>query len=69
MVKNPGKWRAFEDGLLKREKADIARNFEILDALYEEARALGAFPPKDPLEGLEVKIKIARTLNCVPRAD
>lgn len=26
---------------------------------------LGKLPPKDYLEGIEVKIRIARTVNCV----
>jgi len=69
MVKNPEKLRAFEDELLKAEKVDIARNFKIIDALYEEACALGVFPPGNPLEGLEVKIRIARTVNSVRRTD
>jgi hypothetical protein len=34
-----------------------------MSALYKEAVALGVFPPKDPLEGIEVKIKIAKVVN------
>jgi len=69
MVINPEKLRAFEDELLKKEKVDIERNFDLLDALYEESRALGAFSAQNPLEGIEVKIRIARTVNCVQRTD
>lgn len=65
MVKNPKRLQAFEAERIKAEKVDIDRNFRILAALYEEARMLGALPPKDPLEGIEVKIRIARTVNSV----
>ncbi len=30
---------------------------------------LGALPPKDPLEGIDLKIRIAKVVNCVQRAD
>jgi hypothetical protein len=33
--------------------------------MYDEARRLGVFPLKDPLEGLEVIIKMAKAVNCV----
>jgi len=69
MVKNPEKLRAFEAERIRTEKVDIERNFRIVDALYDEARMLGVLPPKDPLEGIEVKIRIARMVNCVQRAD
>ncbi|MBE3111720.1 MAG: hypothetical protein IMZ46_14640 [Acidobacteria bacterium] len=69
MVKNPEKLRAFEDERIRTEKVDVERNFRIVDALYDEARMLGVLPPKDPLEGIEVKIRIARAVNYVQRPD
>lgn len=51
MVKNPEKLRAFEVERIKAEAVDIEKNFRILDALYEEVRALGKFPPKIRLKG------------------
>jgi hypothetical protein len=44
---------------------DISENFRIVEALYREAVALGVFPPKDPLEGIEVDIRVARAVNRV----
>lgn len=58
----------FKDDLIRREKVDVLRNFRILEALYEEAVALGIFPLKDPLEGIEVDIRIAKVVNSVPGA-
>jgi hypothetical protein len=64
MRRNDG-FRNFEIEFLKKEKLDIRKNFRIVDALYEEAVAIGIFPLKNPLEGLEVDIKIASIINHV----
>ena len=55
----------FEKELLRKEKIDIKKKFQTMSALYKEAVTLGIFPLKDPLEGLDVKIKIARVVNSV----
>ncbi len=59
------KLQAFEAARIRAEKVDVEQNLRILDALYEEALMLGALPPKDPLEGIEDKIRIARALNGI----
>jgi hypothetical protein len=69
MVKNSQKLQAFEAARTRAEKVDVEQNLRILDALYEEALMLGALPPKDPLEGIEVKIRIAKAVNNVQRSD
>lgn len=69
MVKNAQKLQAFEAVRTRAEKVDVEQNLRILDALYEEAVMLGAMPPKDPLEGIEVKIRIAKAVNRVQRPD
>ena len=68
MVKNPVKLRAFEVERMKAEPVDIEKNFRILDALYEEARSLGIFPLKDPLEGIEEKARLAWAINGIKRS-
>ena len=65
MIKNPDKFQKFENDLIRKEKVDIQRNFQIYEAMYKEAVALGALPLKDPLEGIETKIKIAKVINSV----
>ncbi|MCX5885912.1 MAG: hypothetical protein NT096_08395 [Proteobacteria bacterium] len=64
MIKK-GTFQKFEKELLKNERVDIKKNFQIMNALYKEAVTLGIFPLKDPLEGLEVKIKIAKVVNSL----
>jgi hypothetical protein len=59
--------------LLDFEKTYIAEsrntpdmNFKIMESMYYEARALKIFPLKDPLDGIEHKIRIAEVINSVP---
>ncbi len=63
MIKDVRLWQAWENESLRNEPADLARNLALLDAMYQEACLLGAFPPVDSLEGIEVKFRIARVLN------
>jgi hypothetical protein len=61
-------WRRFEEEELCREHLSLDQKYRIIDALYEEAVFLEAFRSKDPLEGLDVDIRVARVLNHVPKA-
>ena len=65
MIKNASMFDDFEKSLLRSRKPDPAKNFGIVEALYEEAIALGAIPLKDPLDGIDVDIKIAKVINSV----
>ena len=68
MIKNISVWRDFENKLKKTQKVNIIENFAIMEAMYREAVALKVFPMKDPLEGIEAKIKFAKAVNSVPKA-
>jgi len=37
--------------------------WKYFEALFEEAKLLGVFPLKDPLEGVDVDIRLAQVLN------
>ena len=65
MIKNTEKLQKFEDELTRKEKTDIRQNFRLVEAMYEEAVSLGVFPLKNPLDGIEVDIKIAKVINSV----
>ena len=67
MIRN-NEFQQFEMEFLRKEKLDVVRNFQIVEALYQEAVSLGIIPLKNPLDGLEVDIKIARAVNCVSKA-
>jgi hypothetical protein len=65
MIKDAKLLAEFNDELLKKERLDYAAALRILDAMWEEGRNLGVLPLKDPLEGIEVDIRVARILNHV----
>jgi hypothetical protein len=67
MIKDASILDRFEKELLRLRKFDPAKNFRIIEALYDEAVALGAIPLKDPLNGIEVDIKIAKVVNSVSK--
>lgn len=66
MLRGP-EFAAFERELIRREKPDLKRNLKLVEALFQEAVNLGVFPPKDPLEGLEADIRIAKVINSVQK--
>jgi hypothetical protein len=68
MIKNPKKLREFERNLIIEDKTSISQKFRLMDALFEEARALRIFPLKDPLEGLDTDIKVAKVVNRVRKS-
>ena len=65
MIKD-ARWLAeFEENDLKKEKLDYQSALRIFEGMWKEAMLLGVIPLKDPLEGIEVDIRIARILNDV----
>jgi hypothetical protein len=57
MIRDPEGWRKWEEASLAGEPADHERNLRWFEAAIAHARALGVWPPKDPLEGLEEKLE------------
>jgi hypothetical protein len=49
---------------MKAKPAGFRRNLKIYESLYDEARLLGIFPLKNPLEGIELDIQLAKALNA-----
>jgi hypothetical protein len=65
MITNYTTYANFEAELIRCTATDIAQNFRIVDALYYEAVELGVFPLKNPLEGLDITLTIAKVVNSV----
>ena len=63
MIRDIQYWNRWEEELLRKEPVHVEKNFRVMDAMYEEARQLGLFPPLDPLEGLEIDILYAKAIN------
>ena len=63
MIKNRRLLEEFEKEYMRNEKSDYFNNLRIFEAMYEEACSFGIFPLKDPLEGIEEKIRFAKAVN------
>ncbi len=63
MIKNRRAIDSFENGLISSSGADYQQNLKIYEALYREARSIGIFPLKDPLDGIDSDIHLARVMN------
>lgn len=68
MIKNRRLIQNFETDLIKNEKTDVRKNFQIVEAMYHEAVELGIIPMNNPLDGVEIDIKIAKVVNHVSDA-
>ena len=68
MIRDTQSLAEFEDNELRKEKPDYPRALALFEAMWKEAMLLGVLPLKDPLEGIEVDIRIARILNDVRAA-
>ncbi len=65
MIKDPLYWEKWERETQLSQLADFRRNLRLLEAMYEEARALGAFAEPPGLDGLESRLRLARALNSL----
>ncbi len=64
MIKNGDKLRQFENDFIRsEEKMPFLKALKIFEGLWEEGCSFGVLPPKDPMEGIETDIKIAKALN------
>lgn len=65
MIKDNSELKKFERDFIKNSNISLEKKYKILDSLYKEARTLGKFKSDNPLDGIELKIKIARVINSV----
>jgi hypothetical protein len=65
MIRDTKAWELFEAEQIAASPADLTANLRVLDALYQQAVALGALPLKNRLEGLETVIQLAAAINRV----
>ncbi|MBW1803397.1 MAG: hypothetical protein JRJ85_22035 [Deltaproteobacteria bacterium] len=65
MIKDSELLERFEREELKKEHHDYASALRIFEGMWLEGISLGVLPLKDPLEGIDVDIRIARMLNHV----
>ena len=63
MIRNAKMLRAFEDRLLLEDSSSHEQRVAVFQALLEHAKRLGAMPPANPLEGIEIDIRMAEVIN------
>jgi hypothetical protein len=63
MIKNVKVFEKFNYDYWRKRKYSLDEKFAIYNSMYLEARELGIFPLKNPLEGIEPCLKIAKVLN------
>jgi len=63
MIRQPELLRALEDEWIRSSPPDLASALRSFDALWTQALELGVLPGPDPLEGIEVDIRLARALH------
>jgi hypothetical protein len=70
MITNPEFLKKWEDNFLRTEKKmSYSQSLRLLNSMWREAADLEVFPRKEPLEGIEVDIKIAKVLNsCLKKS-
>ena len=68
MVRNAKLLPRFEDEQLRKEKLSYEQALKIFEAMWKEAVSLGVLPLKDPLEGIETDIELARVLNSCSKS-
>jgi hypothetical protein len=63
MIKRTDLLEAFEREQIRKNDASYLDNLRLFEALYREAQALGVLPLADPLEGIDVDIRLAQALH------
>jgi hypothetical protein len=65
VIKDAEYFEEFNRQELTKEKLDYPSALRIFEGMWKEAISLGVLPSKEPLEGIEVDIRIAEILNHV----
>ena len=64
MIKKPELLKSFEDNFMRdKGKLSFRQAMTLFSGMWNEGLQLGILPPKNPLDGIEVDIKIAKVLN------
>ena len=69
MIRDAAALQRFNERFSRTWRLSHGQALAILDGLWEEGKALGVLPPKDPMSGIGVDIRVARILNsCSKRS-
>lgn len=62
MIKNSDVLEKWERKIVAKEKLSFSKSLNLFEAMWQEGVSLGVLPPKEPLEGIDVDIRIAKIL-------
>ena len=65
MIKDVDAWNEWEREYRRNQPVDFHQNLKIMEAMFEHAKAMGALRDPKSLDGLEVRIRIAKAVNAV----
>jgi hypothetical protein len=69
VIRNSFLIKELEKKTLAKRQLSFQEALKIYESMYDEAVKFGALPLKDPMEGIEVDIKIASILNsCLKKS-
>lgn len=70
MIKNPEILKKFEEDFIRdKGRLSYSQSLQIFTDMWNEGVRLGVLPLKNPLEGIEVDIKVAKILNsCLKKS-
>ncbi len=69
MIKNVHLVEHMEKNFISKQRLSYKQSLKIFESMWNEGIKLDILPPKEPLEGIEVDIKIAKVLNsCLKRS-
>lgn len=63
MIRDARALQRLEDSVIRGRKLSHPQALRLFEAMWQEGAALGVLPPKDPLEGIDVDMRIARIVN------
>lgn len=64
MIKNANLLKKLEDDFIRKEGClPYSKSLRIFESMLGEAINLKIWPPEDPMEGIDVDIRIAEILN------
>ncbi|MEA1971477.1 MAG: hypothetical protein U9N37_07680 [Thermodesulfobacteriota bacterium] len=68
MTKESALFRKFEDNFIRDEgKLSFDHSLKLFTSMWDEGLKFGVLPSKNPLEGIDVDVKIAKVLNSCSR--
>ncbi len=63
MIKDSKIWRQWEAKWQRSKPAYLEENIRVFEELLKMAKDLGKWPPQNPLDGIEIDLKIAKEIN------